>query len=147
MRVNTSALKRARQRADLTQGELARRTGMDQGHYSRVERGASGVSRETLLAIARVLQIPVASLLEEGNEPSPSAETTAISDTARGISVDYTAPAGLRELVKREALLVIEPAEWSALREIARLWPNGDFITADGWTSILAALRAASRAG
>jgi len=61
---NYKLLRLARQIAGLTQQELAARAGVDIGLLSRLERGLRGkrTSYETLVRIARVLNVPVEEL-------------------------------------------------------------------------------------
>ncbi len=49
-----------RQEAGLTQDELADRTGIDQAEISRIERGASNATEDTLARIAQELDAEIA---------------------------------------------------------------------------------------
>gem|GEM_PF-1252144 len=69
-------LRSFRERAKLSQRELADRAGMDQSTYSRLERGVTSVPLGTLLAVARALDISPAQLVEAANlEPEKFANS------------------------------------------------------------------------
>lgn len=57
-------LKVFRERSDLTQSELAERSGVDQGTISRLERGIGDVSGKKWKALAGVLGCSVSELME-----------------------------------------------------------------------------------
>ncbi len=52
-------LKRAREKANLTQLEVAEKTGMHVNYYARIERGEINTSYEKLHKIAEVLKIKI----------------------------------------------------------------------------------------
>jgi len=52
-------IKRARERAGLTQAELADKLGITSNHYARLERGEFPMQRQTLLAICTVLGLKI----------------------------------------------------------------------------------------
>ena len=52
-------LKRAREKANLTQLEVAEKTGMHVNYYARIERGEINTSYEKLLKIGEVLKIKI----------------------------------------------------------------------------------------
>jgi len=52
-------LKRARERAGLTQEELAEKIGITSNHYARLERGEFPLKRQTLLAICAALGLRI----------------------------------------------------------------------------------------
>lgn len=52
-------LKRARERANLTQLEVAEKTGIHVNYYARIERGEINTSYEKLLRIGEVLKIKI----------------------------------------------------------------------------------------
>ena len=52
-------LKRAREKANLTQLEVAEKTGMHLNYYARIERGEINTSYEKLHKIAEVLKIKI----------------------------------------------------------------------------------------
>lgn len=60
-------LRSFRERAKLSQRELADRAGMNQSTYSRLERGVTSVPLGTLLAVARALDISPAQLVDAAN--------------------------------------------------------------------------------
>ena len=63
---------RLREQQRLTQGELARRSGISQSHVSRVESGRRGVRLSTLYAIARALGTDAAVILRQTTFESSS---------------------------------------------------------------------------
>lgn len=63
-----------RLRAGVTQVELARRVGCGQSTLSDIESGKTDPSQKRLEAIARALNVPIASLFEE---PSQSGKSVA----------------------------------------------------------------------
>lgn len=52
-------LKRAREKANLTQLEVAEKTGMHVNYYARIERGEINTSYKKLLKIGEVLKIKI----------------------------------------------------------------------------------------
>lgn len=60
----------ARERAGMTQEELAVETGLTQGYISQIERGKRIPSLKTLLKISAVLGVNPASLLPEETKAS-----------------------------------------------------------------------------
>lgn len=67
MKVSYTAIGRniraARNKARLTQAQMAERLGMSVLHYGRLERGNRNISLDQLAAISVILQVPVAELL------------------------------------------------------------------------------------
>ncbi len=59
-----NVVRRRRIELDLTQQELAERSGITQAHISRIERGEYNTSSVTICKLAKALNIPVAKLLE-----------------------------------------------------------------------------------
>ena len=55
----------ARQRAEISQEELADRAGIDRSYGSRIERGAANPSIEILAKLAAVLGVKTSSLLDD----------------------------------------------------------------------------------
>jgi transcriptional regulator with XRE-family HTH domain len=52
-------LNEAREKANLTQAEVAKRTGMDVSYYARIERGEINTSYKKLHKIAEVLKVSI----------------------------------------------------------------------------------------
>jgi transcriptional regulator with XRE-family HTH domain len=52
-------LSEAREKANLTQAEVAKRTGMDVSYYARIERGEINTSYKKLHKIAEVLKVSI----------------------------------------------------------------------------------------
>jgi transcriptional regulator with XRE-family HTH domain len=61
-------VKLARERAGISQEELADTAGIDRSYASRIERGVANPSVEVLAKVAGALSVPVASLLAAGDE-------------------------------------------------------------------------------
>lgn len=57
-------VRRRRMELDLTQKELAERSGITQAHISHLENGEYNISSVTICKLAKALNIPVAKLLE-----------------------------------------------------------------------------------
>jgi transcriptional regulator with XRE-family HTH domain len=57
-------LREARQKAGLTQAQVAEATGQDRAYVSHVERGVHNVTIETMAEMARVVKRSVADLLK-----------------------------------------------------------------------------------
>lgn len=142
MEIIPHRLKDARHRKKLTQQELASRTGMDQAHISRMEKGGRGASKEHLQALARELDTTISHLIGE-DIASPWGSYTNL-DSSPTILADYTTPAGLRELVSDKPLidaLKISDSEWQTLRSI-QLPGNVD---KDGYVQLLITIRTVTR--
>jgi transcriptional regulator with XRE-family HTH domain len=60
----------------LTREVLAEKADLSDSFLGLVERGTSGLSLESLIAIQGVLKVSFDDLLVMGNEPAPTAETT-----------------------------------------------------------------------
>jgi len=92
----------------LTQEEFARRCGISVSFASLLERGERSPSYDTLLTIARALEVPVADLFREG----PTAE---VADASHARLVDFARRAHLsRQQVERfiavgRAMFGLEP--------------------------------------
>ncbi len=97
-----------REAARLTQEEFARRCGISVSFASLLERGERSPSYETLIAIARALELPTAELFREG----PAAES---SDASHARLLDFARRAHLsRPQVERfiavgRAMFGLEP--------------------------------------
>jgi len=134
-----SRLKSARAARRLTQAEVAQRLGIDQGYYSRLERGEKTPSLEVLQNLSRVLGVEAGWLL------GAPAESSGQGDSPRGaaaILADTLSPLGLRDLAADEALgtaLAVTDTEWHTLRSIDLPAPA----TKDGYVNLLFAIRAA----
>ena len=61
--LNLENLRVARARMNIPQVELAKRAGITQSHYNRIERGKREGSVKTLQAICRELGVPVGEVL------------------------------------------------------------------------------------
>jgi transcriptional regulator with XRE-family HTH domain len=60
-----AVVRRLRRQQDLTQDQLARRAGLDQGHVSQIESGKrANPSALVIKKLARALGVPVGKLLE-----------------------------------------------------------------------------------
>jgi transcriptional regulator with XRE-family HTH domain len=132
-------LKAARERAGLTQAELAQRLDVSRALPGHWETGRKTPSYEILTRIARVLDVSVSWLtgdtLGDGTAEYQRAEGPAL------ILSDYDSPPGLRDLASNKALaaaLEVTPEEWVALRSLAA--PDG--FTEAGYVAVLMALRA-----
>ena len=55
----SAKLSEAREKANLTQAEVAKRTGMDVSYYARIERGEINTSYKKLHKIAEVLKVSI----------------------------------------------------------------------------------------
>ena len=62
-------LRDLRQKKNLSQGDIERRTGLLRCYISRVENGYTIPAIETLERLAQALQIPLYQLFYEGNQP------------------------------------------------------------------------------
>lgn len=56
-------LKKLREKADLTQADVAEKAGIHVNFYARVERGEEKASLDTLEAIAKVLKVKVSEII------------------------------------------------------------------------------------
>lgn len=62
-RLNTETLIALRVMAGFSQAELARRSGVSQGHLSQIERGDRNASPRTIKRLASGLGVPIGALL------------------------------------------------------------------------------------
>jgi transcriptional regulator with XRE-family HTH domain len=67
--IDVKKLKRRREALGLTQTTLAKRIGITQTHYSRIEKGLRGVSQETLEALLQVLEVSIGDIWESDAAP------------------------------------------------------------------------------
>ena len=70
--VNASKIIALRREKKMTQAKLADKVGIGTSHLSHIENGKSGVSLETLQAIAQALEVAVEDLLIETERTVPS---------------------------------------------------------------------------
>lgn len=137
MSIVPQKIKRARQQAGLTQGELADRAGLSQAYLSQIESGSKDPSVETLQKLANTLGIEPGSLFastREGGKGGYAGPDRLLNDSQT--------PQGLRELATDQALcqtLAIAAWEWEALASLRLPGP----ISRDSYISILCAIRAA----
>ena len=59
------AIRARRQAASLSQEELADSSGLDRSHLGRIERGERNLTLMNLLRIARALDLPASSILQD----------------------------------------------------------------------------------
>lgn len=71
MTPNGTAIRAIRVVRRISLRELARLTGLDRGHLSRLERGLAGASEGSLHRIATALQVPVDDLVRAEDDPAP----------------------------------------------------------------------------
>lgn len=67
-------IRAARKAKGMTQGELGKKTDLDQAYISRLENGTAEGSPAQILSIARAIGISVAKLYDEKNESARSTE-------------------------------------------------------------------------
>lgn len=63
MRLNPEALVTIRERTGYSQAELARQSGVSQGHISEMERGDKNASPKTIKKLADALACPIGALV------------------------------------------------------------------------------------
>ncbi|UED83103.1 helix-turn-helix domain-containing protein [Streptomyces profundus] len=73
MTPNGTAIRAIRTVRRLSLRDLARLTGLDRGHLSRLERGLAGASEVTLQRIASTLGVPISDLLRNDDDPAVEA--------------------------------------------------------------------------
>ena len=132
-------LRIARQRAGLTQAELAHRLGVAKSLPGHWETGRKVPSLDKIKAVARALDVSVSWLTEDAiAEDSPDYRPEP-AGTA-GVLADYNTAPGLRDLASNKLLaeaLAITDQEWAMLRSL-QAPPN---LTADGYLAVLIAVR------
>lgn len=64
--LNPAALNAQRVLAGFSQTELARRSGLSQGHISELERGDKQARPATIMKLATALAVPMPTLLHQG---------------------------------------------------------------------------------
>ncbi|MBK1649552.1 helix-turn-helix domain-containing protein [Rhabdochromatium marinum] len=133
-------LKAARERAGLTQNELAKRIPCSRSLPGHWETGRKSPSYENLTGIAKALNVSVSWLTGDSLDDG-GADYKAGADGPTSILSDYFAPPGLRDLASNQALaaaLDVQPEEWAALRSLKA--PDG--FTEAGYVAVLMAIRA-----
>lgn len=132
-------IKMGRKALGISQAELAKRAGTDQGHISRLESGDKGAGTETLAAIARELNIPFSQLVGvDWHEAEGSYDQ---QHPARKILRESKAPVGLRDLaadMKLVDVLRIRDEEWATLKSLKLLQE----VSKDGYVQLLITIRA-----
>lgn len=134
-------LRSIRKAKGLTQAQLAKLSGVDQSHISRLEKGEKGVSTEGLQSLAGSLGVTISELV--GDHFNLIATEFSSNSQARQILSDEEVPQGLREFAVDRPLvdaLKVTEAEWKALRSIELPSP----INKDGYVNILICIRAVS---
>jgi transcriptional regulator with XRE-family HTH domain len=85
--IDVKKLKSRREALGLTQTELAKRIGITQTHYSRIEQGLRGASQETLEALLQVLGVSIGDIWESGGDDAAGEETqNIVLETGEGRS-------------------------------------------------------------
>lgn len=129
----------------MSQAQLGKITGLDQGFISRIENGIFECTSTQLAAIATALGATVSEILaDQVKEPGKDYGAVAAFDHCAAILADHNAALGLRQLVSDTALievLKVTPEEWRALYSLQPPAP----LTKDGYVQILFALRAATK--
>jgi Predicted transcriptional regulators len=87
--INGKKLRSYRERANLTQTELAKRVGIAQTYYSRIERGVSSALQETLQAIIQTLKVSISDIWDDEDtlplrEPSTQGSQNIIIEHGTG---------------------------------------------------------------
>lgn len=128
-------MRNARKDKKISQIDLSKLTGLDQGYISRLETGVLEGTPDHLNKIAAAIGISVVELIG-GESPSKQALT------ADEIRADENATEGLRALANDENLTAafsITDTEWFTLSSIKLPSP----ITKDAYVQLLLAIRAA----
>jgi transcriptional regulator with XRE-family HTH domain len=123
-----------RKAAGLTQAELGVRSGLSQRLISNIECGQREGTIDTLIKIARALDVTVTLLT---GEKDPAGQPDRGRDAALG---DPAAPDGLKALARSDelcAVLGISEEEWAVLKNIAPAYP----LPRDAYVAILHVLR------
>ena len=132
-------IKMGRKALGISQAELAKRAGTDQGHISRLESGDKGAGTETLAGIARELNISFSQLV--GVDWQEADGNYDPQHPARKILRDSKAPVGLRDLaadLKLVDALRIREEEWATLKSLKPPREVGK----DGYVQLLITIRA-----
>lgn len=72
LKLNPVALERLRVLAGCSQAELARRSGLSQGHISELERGDKTARPGTIKKLATALNVPMPFLLHRSEDDAPA---------------------------------------------------------------------------
>ncbi len=137
--MNSKRLKAARERAGLTQAEVAERLGVSKALPGHWERGVKTPSLAKIQAVAKLLNVSVSWLMDDQIGDERREYETQSADSLAGVLSDYMTAPGLRDLASNRDLveaLRITPGEWSALRSL-----KADGLTADGYVAVLMAIR------
>jgi transcriptional regulator with XRE-family HTH domain len=73
-------IRRFRELADLSQSQLGEKLGVSYQQIQKYERGASRLSVETLLRLAKVLNLPVQAMLPGGDGPESGAKAGHVNE-------------------------------------------------------------------
>ena len=133
-------MRNARKVKKISQVDLSKLTGLDQGYISRLETGALEGTPDHLNKIAAAIGISVVELI--GGETSTKLTDDKQTLTADEIRTDESEPDGLRALANDENLIAafsITDPEWFTLSSIKLPSP----ITKDAYVQLLLAIRAA----
>jgi transcriptional regulator with XRE-family HTH domain len=76
-------LKSLRNERGISQGEMERRTGLLRSYISRVENGHTLPSVDTLVKMARALEVPLYRLFYDGEQPPTLSSLSALRTTSR----------------------------------------------------------------
>ena len=133
-------MRNARKDKKISQVDLSKLTGLDQGYISRLETGALEGTPDHLNKIAAAIGISVVELI--GGESSTKLTDDIQSLSADEIRTDEREPDGLRALANDENLIVafsITDTEWFTLSSIKLPSP----ITKVAYVQLLLAIRSA----
>ena len=123
-----------RKAAGLTQAELGERSGLSQRLISNIECGQREGTIDTLMRIAKALDVTVTHLTGEKDQEGKQ-------DSGRNEALrDPVAPVGLKALARHDelcAVLGITEEEWAVLRAITPSYP----LPRDAYVAILHVLR------
>jgi transcriptional regulator with XRE-family HTH domain len=138
--MNTARFKSRRLQKGLTQTDISKQLGVALSLAGQWERGEKTPSTQLLPKLAKLLDVSVSWLLEEGVSELPQDyENTQLAGPAI-VLADYDAPPGLRELASNAQLvaaLQIQPGEWTALRSLK----SPTLLSVHGYLAILLTIR------
>ena len=127
-------IKAARKRSGMSQLALAEAVKMAQSNISRIEAGDIEASPTQITAIARVLGVPLSTIVREDSG------TYSTRSAVRSVLSDYDSPGGLRDLVSDAQLLESLAVTDSEIQLLASVPLEG--VTKDGYLQLLVTLRA-----